>query len=458
MRDHKSRARSALLTYFLSERPMDGMKKILYSSFLVLGLVGASLYSINLKNQNFQVQNSIEEVREGVNICFARLQQTYTSVYISPNLSYLAVDFLKATESCFAQALAVAIDARMQNSAEVEKQINRLGNYVRLFHAGVKNKSLFSKGKSDYSVANSRFIKLEETRDQILGGLDKLTSQNKKQDQKFTFALYALIAGALIGICGIIFFDQRMRNRLERYRQQIVDSLETSEDRKPDTTQAFYKAMKYFDVKLPNEISINPEDLTAKEVAVPEVAPEVQPENKVEVQVENPIMAKPVVKEEPKKEPVEEIINVTLGDILGQILMEYSPDILSQKISTKFNEFEEVAINNNSNRLYHLMKFIFGILVKSEFQGAPFIHLQVEKKNSPVIKIKTNSIFSQFENSTSQSLFTRATESFSDEFDLSIGEGSDGVNTISIKQKKRLVNVFRGTKKQFLEGRNNPRV
>lgn len=439
---------------FLSERTMDGMKKILYSSFLVLGLIGVSSYSINLKNQNFQTQNSIEEVKEGVNICFARLQQTYTSVYISPNLSYLAVDFLKTTESCFAQALAVAIDARIQNSAEVEKLINRLGNYVRLFHAGVKNKSLFSKGKSDYSVANSRFVKLEETRDQILTELEGLHVEAQKQDQQFNYALYALMAGALFGIFGIIYFDRRVSVRLQRYRQQIITSLETTEDKKPDVTQAFYKAMKYFEVPLPQEIDVT-KIQTAKAEPVAEVV--AKEEVKPLVTVENPVLAKPVVKEEVKPQVQEEPLTVTLGDILGQILMEYSPDILSQSISTKFNEFEEVAINGNSTRLYHLMKFIFGILVKSEFQGAPFIHLQVEKKSSPVIKIKTNSIFSQFENSTSQSLFTRATESFSDEFDLSIGEGSDGVNTIAIKQKKRLVNVFRGTKKQFLAGQN-PRV
>lgn len=435
------------------ELAMDGIRRVIYSSFLVLGLIGVSSYSLNMKNQNYKVQKSIDEVKEGVNICFARLQQTYTSVYISPNLSYLAVDFLKMTESCFAQALAVAIDARIENSTEVEKLINRLGNYVRLFHAGVKNKSLFSKGKSDFTVANSRFVKLEETRDQILTELDSISTLSYKHDQQFNYFLYALMAGSFLGIFSIIYFHRGVSLRLKRCRQQIISSLEATEENTPDISQAFYKAMKFLQIPIPRSLEVTNilppnQELPVKTIIEEEVVSPTQVEKKVsekDVKIEQLVQGKSV-------HPDEEPLVVTLGDILGEILLEYSPDILSKSISTKFNEFEEVAINRNSRRLYHLMKFIFGMLVKSDFQGTPFIHLFVEKKTSPVIKIKTNSIFSKFENYTSKSLFRSATESFSDEFDLSIEEGNDGNNLIEIKQKKRLVSVFRGTKKQFLSG------
>lgn len=439
---------------------MDGMKKVFFSTMIAIGLVGAGALSLNLKNENFQARHSLEEVREGVNVCFARLQQTYTSVYISPNLSYLAVDFLKTTESCFAQALAVAVDARIENSAEIEKLINRLGNYARLFHAGVKNKSLFSKGKSDYSVANSRFMKLEETRDEILNGLDRLGSQVKTKDQNFNVITYSLFAGALIGLFGILYFDGRTRLRRNHYRAQIIESLRSDDDKKADTGQAFYKAMKYFDVQVGHQVAdkeikiekAKTEALNTKS-KVTEGSQKSEPLHPV-FNLKNLKPVLPVINKPKKEVKKEESIKVTMGDILGEILLEYSPDILSQKISTKFNELEEVELKGNTTRLYHLMKFIFGILVKSEFQGAPYIHLHVEKKNSPVIRIKTNSIFSQFENSTSQGLFARATESFSDEFDLTIGEGSDGVNSISIKQKKTLVKVFKGTKRQFLDSQS----
>lgn len=469
---------------------MDGIKKVFFSSLAVIGLIAGAGMTIQQKNQNYQSQQSIEEVREGVNICFARLQQTYTSVYISPNLSYLALDFLKTTESCFAQALSVAINAGLENSTKTEKLINRLGNYVRLFHAGVKNKSLFSKGKNDFSVANSRFVKLEETRDEIFESLDQLTYEAAQFERNINAILYALGAGAIVGLFGIVYFDRKAHFRFAKYRGQI-DALITAENEKErDYSQAFYKAMKFFSVSVPQEASpelikeaIIKGQVQAKELARPEQiinavenytegstegstersterSTKKSTKNKQEIELQATSKAQghqatqsQATQNNREEQSVEPQIRVTLGDVLGQILMEYSPDILSQKISTKFNEYEEIDLKGNSTRLYHLMKFVFGILVKSEFQGNPYIHLTVEKKTTPIIHIKTNSIFSHFESSKSQSLFARATESFSDEFDLSIGEGADGVNTISIKQKKRLVDVFKGTKKQFMESR-----
>lgn len=434
---------------------MNGIKRIFFSTVFTVSLVGGAFLSLQTQNQNFQVGQSIQEVKEGVNICFSRLQQTYTSVYISPSLAYLSLEFLKTTEACFSQALSAAINSQIENSAEAEKLINRLGNYVRLFHAGIKNKSLFSNGEGDFSVANSRFIKLEETRDEIIERLDVMAERNNRANNNYIVATYGLLTAVIFGLFMIAYYDRVGRDRFRLYREQIIKSLHAGNDQ-ADYGQAYVKAMKFFGISTAanDDISIAQEKISSEQKTLK------SDKKKLETRVLDKVNTSAVIrtqeKESIQKEEAElnRPVTVTLGDILGEILLEYSPEILSNKISTKFNEFEEIEFHGNSTRLYHLMKFIFGILVKSEFNGAPYINLEVQKKNGPIIHLNTNSVLSQLDSESTQEFFKRATESFSDDFDLDIVETNKGTKNISIKQKKRLVKLFKGTKKQFLERQN----
>ncbi|MGB0455039.1 MAG: hypothetical protein ACPGJV_15120 [Bacteriovoracaceae bacterium] len=397
--------------------PMDGKKRFIFSLFLlsILTIGSGNFYFSEGKYTN--LKDGIWNVREGVNICFARLQQTFTSTFVSPNLAYLSKDFTKQTEECFAQALASVVDLSMDESVELEKSINRLGNFIRLFHTGMnKNSVLASDSERKLSVANARFLKLEESKDEIFELTDGLFYKVSDRLNMAKNLFGSFVVTGILFLVWMVFQAFRLFGILEK-----TNTLSSKND---EETESVKKR------SISDQIEI-----TKTETPKPGQPIQVKTQKKSNVQ-----------------RPVEQLLvqeSETLTDCIDDLLVKFSGDILKNKVALSYDRFDEVVLRGDERKLRHLLSVLFNIVSNSTFRENPYI--KIEARSDALFQITTNSHLSQLQSEQSRFYFEEAKNAVSKEYELKFEKQNAEEVVIVLRQNRKLASVVRGTKKEILQ-------
>ena len=146
-----------------------------------LFLLGGLIFNTYKIQENSSQVKKITNLENGIQTCFARVNQTFTANLLKDkNSNYLTQNFQNLTEECFAEGvLAVeAMDALQASS--ISKKLNNLASNVHWFHEDIlvpaASKKLVGKSKDTRNIGE-RFGKIETTKDEILD-----STNNKKEE------------------------------------------------------------------------------------------------------------------------------------------------------------------------------------------------------------------------------------------------------------------------------------
>jgi len=163
---------------------------------------------------------SIYMMSDGVTVCFSRLAQTYTAGLLKLNHSpYLKDDFIKRTEECFGQSTVSLENSLSRTFDESKESLNQLMSGVHWFHEKIKaGPSGLIDSKNFSTQINSRYSKLEATKEIMVSSLDKNLAKYLKSSQ------YVLIAVFMLG--SLFLFSTVMLTLSERSRRKKLKQIE----------------------------------------------------------------------------------------------------------------------------------------------------------------------------------------------------------------------------------------
>jgi len=189
------------------------------SKIWLIGLSSVALFSVGhmFKDLSGRYKN-VGDIRNGLQICSARANQTFTASVIGDTSSiYMDSNFTAATEECYAEAATLVEDYKGLSDT-VAKKINALNSSVHWFHESLRStgKGFSVKGNESNGEIESKFQSLEENVDSTLELIDAHVDglNNSLANLKLALSLIGLI---LISSGAWEFVDRRkfLRNKKE---------------------------------------------------------------------------------------------------------------------------------------------------------------------------------------------------------------------------------------------------
>lgn len=153
----------------------------------------------------------IQNLNNGIQTCFARVNQTYTAKMIgSQGAGYLSPEFMMTSEECFAEALSMT-ESLFQNTFTFSlKQMNKLVADVHWFHEKLEaNNSPFTKKVTNDSIS-SRFEAIEGIQETVIDGNESFQTRIQKSLKSLNIAM------ASFGLLALFLFLWEVRDQRRR--------------------------------------------------------------------------------------------------------------------------------------------------------------------------------------------------------------------------------------------------
>lgn len=195
-----------------------GLNRIAVVMALSLGLTVVGKMSLD-SSRSYQRLNLIQE---GLQTCFNRAQQSFTARMIADLKSpYLAADFQDNTSRCFGETVEVAETHFTDVLKDVPTLVNTLATEVHILHDRLSTKtSAFSQGSdSGLDTAGKQFSKVERTRDQVLGQLERHNQNLADTISTLRGAFYVISLSLLI----FLVFEWSLQRKENQIKQEIED-------------------------------------------------------------------------------------------------------------------------------------------------------------------------------------------------------------------------------------------
>lgn len=205
-------------------------KKFLFTflGFGILVLGGMSYLSFSVTQQ----LSTLNQIKDGLSVCFARVTGTYRAQLNQASSSYYGPSYIQMTEECFAEVKEGAM-AEWQGKGLVENaKLNHLMTDVYWLHQW-KPEEFLSKS----TEAEQRFDRIEETRLLLENAIAEKTRQIAATHRyvKLTFSFLLLLT------VGLFCFDwlERRKNRLQNEKYDLAAAaLRAEGDRAQHIAQA----------------------------------------------------------------------------------------------------------------------------------------------------------------------------------------------------------------------------
>lgn len=184
-------------------------------SLVGICLLGSLVYTTYNIQENSNTIKKLSNFESGIQTCFTRVNQTYMANLLGDTASiYLTQNFQNLTEECLAEGILSAENSFESRMTAALKQLSHLASNVHWFHedilAPIGNKPLSS--SADVRDVNSRFEKIETTKDQILESVFdvKMAVSQSLNNQKNIF----FISSTLLVVLMIFEFLQNTKRKL----------------------------------------------------------------------------------------------------------------------------------------------------------------------------------------------------------------------------------------------------
>jgi hypothetical protein len=140
---------------------------------------------------------SVGDIRNGLQICSARTNQTFTASVIGDTSSiYMDSNFTSATEECFAEATNLVEDYKGL-SETISKKINALNSNVHWFHEALRSTGKGFSVKANNAAGNidTKYQAVEESVDSTMELIDSHVDglNNSLSNLKLALSLAALV-------------------------------------------------------------------------------------------------------------------------------------------------------------------------------------------------------------------------------------------------------------------------
>ncbi|WP_157679973.1 hypothetical protein [Bacteriovorax sp. DB6_IX] len=187
------------------------LQRLSKSKIWLIGLSSVALFSVGHMFKDLSGKyRRVGEIRNGLQICSARTNQTFTASVIGDTSSiYMDSNFTSATEECFAEASSLIEDYKGA-SETISKKMNVLSSSVHWFHEALRSsgKGFSVKDNSNSSEIGTKFQVVEENTDSTLELIDSHVDGLNQSLSNLKLAL-SLIGLVLITSGGWEFVDRR---------------------------------------------------------------------------------------------------------------------------------------------------------------------------------------------------------------------------------------------------------
>jgi hypothetical protein len=199
--------------------PLLESKRNIAGIFLLAALVGVT-YTIQ---ENSTRIKRITNFESGMQTCFSRVNQTYTAKLLDERTSnYLTQNFQNLTEECFAEGILSVEESFKTELAQVAKKLSTLASNVHWFHEDILSpgsaRAIAGASESEGRDVDSRFEKIESTKDEILENTDQykteLSAALNKQKNFF------FVTATLLVMVMISEFLSTTRRRLANFARE----------------------------------------------------------------------------------------------------------------------------------------------------------------------------------------------------------------------------------------------
>ena len=184
-------------------------------SLLGICLLGGLVFTTYSIQENSNAIKKLSNFESGIQTCFTRVNQTYMANLLGDTASvYLTQNFQNLTEECLAEGILTAENSFQDKMTGALKQLSHLASNVHWFHedilAPATSKSLT--GTSEVRDVNSRFEKIETTKDQILESVTQIKStvSQSLNNQKNMF----FVSATLLVVLMVFEFLQNTKRKL----------------------------------------------------------------------------------------------------------------------------------------------------------------------------------------------------------------------------------------------------
>ncbi len=184
-------------------------------SLLGICLLGSLVFTTYSIQENSNTIKKLSNFESGIQTCFTRVNQTYMANLLGDTASvYLTQNFQNLTEECLAEGILTAENSFQDKMTGALKQLSHLASNVHWFHedilAPTSGKTL--SGTTEVRDVNSRFEKIETTKDQILETVtqDKASVSRSLNNQKNMF----FVSATLLVVLMIFEFLQNTKRKL----------------------------------------------------------------------------------------------------------------------------------------------------------------------------------------------------------------------------------------------------
>jgi hypothetical protein len=209
-----------------------GLKRSITAGVLCVGLIVAGRMAIET-NRELQRQTHLSD---GLQTCFSRVHQSFTARMIGDSSNaYLGRSFMDTTSRCFGEAIHLAEKSFSKSVPEYARMINNLATEVHIFHDRVNGRAgsaLSNNNREvDISEVGTRFEKLEQLRNEILGLMEQRSSRIQDTLSTVRGAFYVL------AMCLVIFFafeisylrkEAKIKAEIEAEAQGLIDEQDMS--------------------------------------------------------------------------------------------------------------------------------------------------------------------------------------------------------------------------------------
>lgn len=248
-------------------------KKNLVAIIFISAIGVLGLRSFNLSSG----LNSLSKLEGGVNTCFLRLNQTFTSRLIGSNeSSYLGNDFKRMTEECFAESFIAFEEISLNIPKNLAKTFNNLISEVHWFHQKLDFKTGLVT-KSSLDGLNEKFATIENLFNEVLAGLNNSRAQevaNLNLLKMFIFSLSILTLALLFWENSDLKY---IESEISKVEAEALKELESSEVNSQRGKRIINQALQIHDmdnckelfsrIKLEQSLEVAP----AREEVIPQV-------------------------------------------------------------------------------------------------------------------------------------------------------------------------------------------
>ena len=457
-------------------------RKIAFTQIVCLvGFLGALLFQ-QINSSKIQ---STYMMSDGVTVCFSRLAQTYTAGLLKlTNSPYLKNDFIKRTEECFGQS-TVSLENSLSNTFNESKDsLNQLMSGVHWFHEKIiAGPSGLIDSKHFGTQINSRYSKLEATKESIVSSLDKNLTKYLNLGE------YALMAVFILGCIFLFSTIILTMGEIKRRRKlQLIESVASKELLKGDELILDHVLQVVSDALLDVNL-ITTRDMFVKfynNVVTGRISSFVRPsyiEKHLHEELVTPTQAK---QKSSSERPVEnaaneivqsDLINVQLEDVLTNVIDSMAGYLFTRGVFLDLDIEENLWVQASKEGLEQIVFQLISYLSKGEDneESSKKITIKASLKNQKVeinLINKSHMFNADLLNSINSPFMTdnsclQIAKSLMNEFDAEIdfsnqishnGEQMDGLVRLVFEpgtREKRLMGIKKGKKKDLIRDMSN---